>query len=398
MILDADFWQFQSNFGESWRSGGDDDAAGRRHGPHRRGVRPRSSAARSPMARKFVHFAAAGNGARIVWRDGRTGRARAIEAPLVVVTIPLPVLRTIPADFSPDIRAAIEAVDYVPAVKVAFQAERRFWELDDAIYGGISWTTRDITQVWYPSAGIHQRKGILVGAYIWSDDLGEKFAAMSPAQRASRPHWTMANGCIRTIAGTLTKGVVGRLEEHPVQRIGLGGMEQRCTGGTLRAAAEGRWPVPVRRRAHVLHQRLAGRRGPFGALLAAADRRANVRLNVNCYSAAATPACCGSTVSSRSRGATSRPNSVMFSIGVRVVEEPALAEEQQMADAAHAGGKVPDLVEHVVRRAGEHGVGVHELLHGGACGDRSCCRCRSFTMRCARGPPCMIATLAPIEL
>ena len=90
---------------------------------------------------------------------------------------------TIPADFAPDIRAAIEAVDYVPAVKIAFQAERRFWELDDAIYGGISWTTRDITQVWYPSAGIHQRKGILVGAYIWSDDLGEKFAAMSPAAR-----------------------------------------------------------------------------------------------------------------------------------------------------------------------------------------------------------------------
>ena len=71
----------------------------------------------------------------------------------------------------------------MPAVKIAFQAERRFWELDEAIYGGISWTSRDITQVWYPSAGIHQRKGILLGAYIWSDDLGDKFAAMSPAAR-----------------------------------------------------------------------------------------------------------------------------------------------------------------------------------------------------------------------
>jgi monoamine oxidase len=68
-------------------------------------------------------------------------------------------------------------------VKIAFQAERRFWELDEAIYGGISWTTRDVTQVWYPSAGIHQKQGILVGAYIWSLDIGDKFAAMSPAQR-----------------------------------------------------------------------------------------------------------------------------------------------------------------------------------------------------------------------
>ena len=43
-----------------------------------------------------------GNGARIVWREAKTGRERAIEAPLVVVTIPLPVLRAIPADFAPE--------------------------------------------------------------------------------------------------------------------------------------------------------------------------------------------------------------------------------------------------------------------------------------------------------
>jgi monoamine oxidase len=115
----------------------------------------------------------------------KTQREHAIEAPLVVITTPLPVLRTVQADFTAEIRAAIEAVDYVSAVKVAFQAERRFWELDEAIYGGISWTSRDITQVWYPSAGIHQRKGILVGAYIWSDDIGDRFAAMPPATRVT---------------------------------------------------------------------------------------------------------------------------------------------------------------------------------------------------------------------
>jgi monoamine oxidase len=124
-----------------------------------------------------------GSGARVEWRDTRSGREHAIEASFVVVTIPLPVLRSIPSDFAPEIRAAIAAVDYVPAAKIAFQAERRFWELDHGIYGGISWTTRDITQVWYPSVGIHQRKGILVGAYIWTQDIGEKFAAMPPAAR-----------------------------------------------------------------------------------------------------------------------------------------------------------------------------------------------------------------------
>ena len=106
-------------------------------------------------------------GARVEWRDA-AGAAQSGEAPLVVVTLPLSVLRDVAADFAPAIRVAITAPVYVPAGKAAFQAERRFWELDHAIYGGISWTSRDITQIWYPTAGIHQRKGVLLGAYIWS--------------------------------------------------------------------------------------------------------------------------------------------------------------------------------------------------------------------------------------
>lgn len=179
-ILDAGFWRFQSNFGEGWHQ------AATMMQPV--GGMGRIGAAFGRRLGNIITYGAevralrrAGAGARVEWWDGHRGHA--LETPLVIVTIPLPVLRTIPADFAPAIRAAMAAVDYVPAVKVAFQAERRFWELDDAIYGGISWTSRDITQVWYPSAGIHQRKGILVGAYVWSEEPGEKFAALAPAAR-----------------------------------------------------------------------------------------------------------------------------------------------------------------------------------------------------------------------
>ena len=181
-ILDANFWRFQTNFGESWDQaatmlqpvggmGRIGQAFGRRLG------------GAIAYGAEVTALQRTAGGARIVWRDTTTGRDHAVEAPFVVITIPLPVLRTIPADFAPDVRTAIEAAEYVPAGKIAFQAERRFWELDDGIYGGISWTARDITQVWYPSAGIHQGKGILVGAYIWSTDLGQKFAAKAPALR-----------------------------------------------------------------------------------------------------------------------------------------------------------------------------------------------------------------------
>ncbi|GII66950.1 flavin monoamine oxidase [Sphaerisporangium krabiense] len=128
-----------------------------------------------------------GSGARVTWRDRVTRRVRAWEADHVIVTVPLPVVGAIDNDFSPKVKAAVEAGGrlYIPAVKIAFQSERRWWEQDHHIYGGISWTGRDITQMWYPSHGIHDRKGILVGSYIWTTEIGNSFAAMTPARRAA---------------------------------------------------------------------------------------------------------------------------------------------------------------------------------------------------------------------
>ncbi len=221
-ILASSFWEFETNFGEGWHQAatmmqpvGGMGRIGQAFG--------RKLGASITYNAEVTELRRAGSGARVAWKDTKTGATHAIEAPLVVVTVPLPVLRTIPADFSAETRAAIEAVEYIPAVKIAFQAERRFWE-DQAIYGGISWTSRDITQVWYPSAGVQRQKGILVGAYIWTDDLGNKFAAMTPAQRLER---ALADGespasGLRPASGQWR---VGGLEEHPLQRVGLGGME-----------------------------------------------------------------------------------------------------------------------------------------------------------------------------
>jgi len=124
-----------------------------------------------------------GEGVRVVYRDRRSGAARSVIGDYCICTIPLPVLAGIPADFSADVRAAIAAPSYAKVVKIAFQANRRFWEEDDQIYGGISWTKQDITQVWYPSSGFHANKGVLLGAYIWSDDIAERVGALAPAAR-----------------------------------------------------------------------------------------------------------------------------------------------------------------------------------------------------------------------
>jgi len=126
-----------------------------------------------------------GEGARVISFDRTSGRRSALDADFVICTIPLSVLEHIPADFDPAVTYAISvgAKLYFPAVKVAFEAPRRWWEIDQQLYGGISWTGRDITQIWYPSHGFNGEKGVLVGAYIWSHDPARRFTAMTPAER-----------------------------------------------------------------------------------------------------------------------------------------------------------------------------------------------------------------------
>ena len=122
-------------------------------------------------------------GVRIVYRQAGRDDDDAIDSDFAVCTIPAPVLKDIPNDFSPETRAAIESIEFVNAVKIAFQTRRRFWEEDHAIYGGISWTDQDITQIWYPPYGYHREKGILMGAYTWDQKPGTRFGDMNPAER-----------------------------------------------------------------------------------------------------------------------------------------------------------------------------------------------------------------------
>ena len=122
------------------------------------------------------------DGVRIVYRRRRRGM-RVLEADFAICTIPAPVLKDIPNDFSPETQAAIESIEFSKAVKIGFQARRRFWEEDHGIYGGISWTDQDITQLWYPPYGYQRDKGIIMGAYIWDDEPGLRYTAMTPAER-----------------------------------------------------------------------------------------------------------------------------------------------------------------------------------------------------------------------
>lgn len=106
----------------------------------------------------------AGEGVRVVYAD-RAGHLKEVRADACVCAIPLPVLKGIPADFSPEMATAIASVPYGETGKIGLQFNRRFWEEDDQIFGGTSSTNLPISQVVYPSYGFLGRKGVLIGSY-----------------------------------------------------------------------------------------------------------------------------------------------------------------------------------------------------------------------------------------
>jgi monoamine oxidase len=104
------------------------------------------------------------DGVSVVYmKDSQAHRATAAYA---VCAMPLVVLAALKgADFAPDVRTAIASVPYSAAGKIGLQFKRRFWEEDDAIFGGISKTDQEIAQIVYPSSGFLGPKGILIGYY-----------------------------------------------------------------------------------------------------------------------------------------------------------------------------------------------------------------------------------------
>jgi monoamine oxidase len=121
------------------------------------------------------------NGVSVEYLDKRTGKGSAIDATYCLVTIPLKVLAGIDGDFSAEHRAAMKGVFYGDAVKIAWQS-RRFWEIDDQIYGGISWVKGPTAMVWYPSDRFLSEKGILLGGY-GTRDAGDLLGKRSLAEQ-----------------------------------------------------------------------------------------------------------------------------------------------------------------------------------------------------------------------
>jgi monoamine oxidase len=123
------------------------------------------------------------HGVRAGWTDTQTGETGQTTADWCLCTIPLSILSQIDISVGPAMKAAIDAVPYAAGLKIGLQFKRRFWEQDEAIYGGISYTDLPITQIGYPATGYFKDgPGVLLGAYPFGPYAYE-FTALSPAER-----------------------------------------------------------------------------------------------------------------------------------------------------------------------------------------------------------------------
>ncbi|MGD1950063.1 MAG: FAD-dependent oxidoreductase [Leptolyngbyaceae cyanobacterium] len=107
----------------------------------------------------------------------------------VLCTIPFPVLSRLDNPFSAAKHRAIRELSYVSATKVLAVTNRRFWEIEDGIYGGSTSSDLPISAVYYPSdnvqaktPGVSANPSVLLASYT-TDSLARHLAHLSEQER-----------------------------------------------------------------------------------------------------------------------------------------------------------------------------------------------------------------------
>jgi monoamine oxidase len=113
------------------------------------------------------------------------GQTQQVRADWCLCTIPLSILSQLPMNVSAPMAAAIGAVPYAASAKIGLQFDRRFWEEDEAIYGGVGYTDLPIGMMAYPSHGYGTKKGVLLGSYTFGTPAFE-WTALAPAERVKK--------------------------------------------------------------------------------------------------------------------------------------------------------------------------------------------------------------------
>lgn len=135
--------------------------------------------------RKVTKIAQNDTGVTIYHQDSQNPNAsiEKLQADYCICTIPLSVLSQLEVEVSSAMKEAIAAVPYETSFKVGLEFNRRFWEEDEWIYGGVSYTDMPINQISYPSNGLFTKgPAVLLGGYSYGP-ASYKFNTLTPQER-----------------------------------------------------------------------------------------------------------------------------------------------------------------------------------------------------------------------
>jgi monoamine oxidase len=137
---------------------------------------------------KVTAIKQSGDRVSVTYVNARTdGTPTTATADWCLCTIPLSVLDQIDIDVAAPMRNAINAVPYGAAAKIGLQFKRRFWEEDEQIYGGITYTDLPVWQIGYPNTSYGSSgKGVLLGAYVFDSPYAYEFTALPPEDRLKK--------------------------------------------------------------------------------------------------------------------------------------------------------------------------------------------------------------------
>jgi monoamine oxidase len=165
------------------------------------------------------------------WLVFYRGSAIPLEADVCVSNIPLPLVEPLLANvpfekpFADSLRAVAGSEGFLaPTCKVGWQASRELWQVPDddrvvPIFGGISWTTHPMTQLWYPSDRFHDELGVLTGAYNYAGN-ATSWGQNSPGWRLQRAREGARELAGTTFADGLGRGLSIAWQNMPFQRGG----------------------------------------------------------------------------------------------------------------------------------------------------------------------------------
>lgn len=111
---------------------------------------------------------------------------KTISAQWCVCTIPFSILAQIDNNLSNKVKEGISSVHYATSYKSGIEFNRRFWEEDEQIYGGISLTNLPIELISYPSNDyLTKGKGVVLASYLFGPN-SFKFSSLSPSDRLQK--------------------------------------------------------------------------------------------------------------------------------------------------------------------------------------------------------------------